>query len=224
MLSLPKILGLSTAFFTIAHAHFTLDYPPTRGFDEDLEPQFCGGFPLANNRSLFPLTGGVVEIDSHHETAQFVTLISFSSDPQSFTDFNTTSDGKAIPFLKPFIQIQGTGEACIPVDVASLNVPGVQNGTNATIQVQFNGGDGWLYQCADVTLVSSTNIVPRSCSNTTTITGISTVTAASGATGSSNQPSSTAGTSAPAKTGNSAGRLSSATGLALAAAVFAALL
>lgn len=34
MLSLPKILGISTAFFTIAHAHFTLDYPSTRGFDE----------------------------------------------------------------------------------------------------------------------------------------------------------------------------------------------
>ncbi|KAG9050272.1 hypothetical protein FS837_006713 [Tulasnella sp. UAMH 9824] len=227
MLTLPKILGISAALITAAQAHFTLDYPPTRGFDEacqDLEPEFCGGFPVANNRSLFPLTGGMVEIDSHHESAQFVTLISFSNNPQSFTDFNTTANGGSIPYLKPFIQIQGTGEACIPVDVASLNVPGVQNGTNATIQVQFNGGDGWLYQCADVTLVSSTDIVPRSCSNTTTITGISTVTAASGATGSSSQPSSTASTSAPASTSNAAARLGSASGLAVAAAVFAGLL
>ncbi len=35
---------------------------------------------------------------------------------------------------------------CIPVDIAALGINGVQNGTKATIMVQFNGGDGELYQ------------------------------------------------------------------------------
>jgi hypothetical protein len=26
----------------VANAHFTLDFPKTRGFDEDKEPEFCG--------------------------------------------------------------------------------------------------------------------------------------------------------------------------------------
>lgn len=75
-----------------------------------------------------------------------VTLISFDANPSAFSEFNQTSSGQPIPYLKPFIQLSGTGEVCIPVDIASLGVPGVQDGTNATIQVQFNGGDGELYQ------------------------------------------------------------------------------
>ncbi|KAG8920695.1 hypothetical protein FRC01_000637 [Tulasnella sp. 417] len=211
MLTLPKILGISTAFLTAVQAHFTLNHPPTRGFDEDLEPEFCGGFPVADNRTLFPLTGGLIDINSYHETAQFVTLISFSSDPQSFANFNTTANGQSIPYLKPYIQIQGTGEACYPVDVASLNIPGVQNGTNATIQIQFNGGDG-------------SDLGRNFLYNTTTITGVSSDTGVSGATVSSGQPSPTAGTSTPTTTRNAAGRLGSATGLAMAAALVAALL
>lgn len=42
-LSLSALVLLAST----ATAHFTLDYPRSRGFDEDIEPQFCGGFPNA---------------------------------------------------------------------------------------------------------------------------------------------------------------------------------
>jgi hypothetical protein len=38
------------------------------------------------------------------------------------------------------------GDACFPVNISSLGLPEVQNGANATIMVQFNGGDGDLFQ------------------------------------------------------------------------------
>src|SRR5438876_5638294 len=49
-------------------AHFTLDYPPPTGFDEDKEPTPpCGGFnPTVSNATNWPLSGGEIVIDSHH--------------------------------------------------------------------------------------------------------------------------------------------------------------
>jgi len=170
MLRLSKILGLA-ALVSTACAHFTLDYPQTRGFDEDLEPQFCGGFPFSN-RSLFPLSAGAIEIDSHHTSSVFVTLISFDQNPQNFSQFSTAPDGQSIPYLKPFIQLSGTGEMCVPVNVSALGIQGVGNGTNATIMVQFNGGDGELYQCADITLSTDPSIPIRQCTNTSTFVAI----------------------------------------------------
>ncbi|KAG8907765.1 hypothetical protein FRB99_002264 [Tulasnella sp. 403] len=167
-----RLSVVSLALFAAsASAHFTLDYPQTRGFDEDKEPQFCGGFPVGS-RSLFPLSGGMVDINSHHQSSEFVTLISFDANPTSFSEFNTTSSGQNIPFLIPFVKLQGTGTVCMPVNIAALNIQGVTNGTNATIQVQFNGGDGNLYQCADVTLTTD-SITPPACQNVSTILGVS---------------------------------------------------
>jgi len=38
-------------------AHFTLDYPVSRGFNDDAEPTGpCGGFDAVANRSQFPLS------------------------------------------------------------------------------------------------------------------------------------------------------------------------
>ncbi|KAK4705435.1 hypothetical protein P7C70_g763, partial [Phenoliferia sp. Uapishka_3] len=119
---------------SIASAHFTLDYPQTRGFDEDLEPQFCGGFNQSATRVPFPLSGGPILIDSHHPSAEVAILISFVDTPTTFANFNTTSSGASYGYLKGFGTITGEGEFCFNVDIASLNVPGVGNGTVATIQ------------------------------------------------------------------------------------------
>lgn len=40
------------AFAATASAHFTLDYPTSRGFDDDLEGQFCGSFTDVVSRTL----------------------------------------------------------------------------------------------------------------------------------------------------------------------------
>ncbi|EUC53836.1 nucleoporin-interacting protein NIC96, putative [Rhizoctonia solani AG-3 Rhs1AP] len=66
-----------------ASAHFTLDWPATRGFNEDIENQFCGGFSNAGARSSFPLGAAGVNIDSTHDTANVIVLISFDANPQT---------------------------------------------------------------------------------------------------------------------------------------------
>jgi len=152
----------------VVNAHFLLNYPQTRGFVEENEPNFCGGFTLSNNRSQFPLSGGIVSITSEHPKADVDILISFDSDPTTFAEFNKTSSGQSIPFLMPFTVMNAQGDACFPVNISSLGVSQAQNGANATIMVQFNGGDGELYQCADVVL-SDTFTVPlgTQCDNAT---------------------------------------------------------
>ncbi|TNY17665.1 hypothetical protein DMC30DRAFT_333637, partial [Rhodotorula diobovata] len=151
-------------------AHFTLDYPPTRGFDEDIESQFCGGFSTPSSaRTPFPLSGSApVTIGSHHASADVAIFLSLDSNPTSFADFNETSTGQSYGPLKPFGQISGTGDYCFTVDVASLGLSDLSNGTVATLQVEYNGGDGYLFQCADVVLVSDFSLPSNvSCANPT---------------------------------------------------------
>lgn len=40
---LKSVLSVA-AFAAMTSAHFTLDFPQTRGFDENKEPEFCGKF------------------------------------------------------------------------------------------------------------------------------------------------------------------------------------
>lgn len=53
VLSLAAVLLCSSA----AMAHYTLDYPASRGFNDDNEPTGpCGGFDTVKNRTEFPLS------------------------------------------------------------------------------------------------------------------------------------------------------------------------
>ncbi|KAF8708244.1 hypothetical protein RHS03_04195, partial [Rhizoctonia solani] len=155
-----------------AAAHFTLEWPRTRGFDEDIENQFCGGFPNAGPRSSFPLGASGVVIDSTHDTANVIVLVSFDANPQNITQFSNSSNGAQ---LTSFVKLEKQGEACIPVNIQSLGLSNVSNGTNATIQIQYDGGDGNLYQCADVTLLSDftapSNVSCASSASGTTTSG-----------------------------------------------------
>ncbi|CAE6495245.1 unnamed protein product [Rhizoctonia solani] len=217
---------MMTRFFAMAAlaasaaAHFTLDWPRTRGFDEDIENQFCGGFSSAGARSPFPLgASGVlidsagarspfplgasgVLIDSHHDTANVIVLISFDANPQNITQFSNSSNGAQ---LTNFIKLEKQGEACLPVNIQSLGLSNVSNGTNATIQIQYDGGDGNLYQCADVTLLSD-------------FTAPSNVTCASGATGTVSSTGAAATSTSPSGSGNGALTTQASAGLALGVA------
>jgi len=146
------------SFAPVVFAHFQLNYPPTRGFDDDKEPTpICGGFNSISNRTAFPLSGGQLQITSFHVTASVFAEISFDSNPSSFTQFNTSSNGT---IYNPLIEVNQIpeGAACWNVNVSSLGVTDAKNGTNATLVVIFDGGDGTLYQCADLVLTSDARI------------------------------------------------------------------
>ncbi|MBW0475085.1 hypothetical protein O181_014800 [Austropuccinia psidii MF-1] len=137
----------------LVSTHFTLDYPLTRGFSEDDEPKFCGGFPTnATGRHPFPLSGPApILINSHHSSAEVAIIIAFKSDPTTFADFNTSNK---VTFLRPFGRIEGRGPLCFNIDINSLasQVPNITDGTLATLQVEYNGGDSPLFQCSDLIL------------------------------------------------------------------------
>ncbi|KAF9347342.1 hypothetical protein BGX26_001165 [Mortierella sp. AD094] len=152
-------------------AHFILDYPPSRGFDDDAEPNApCGGFnAVPTNRSMFPLTNGFVDIDSFHPSSTVTINVAIGANPAA-ADF-TAAAASAIAINHP-------GHSCLSFNLTSI--PGAANNTNATIQLVYNGGDGPLYQCADVVLVTSApgfdktqciNDNGSPTSNTTTPTG-----------------------------------------------------
>ncbi|KAF8939298.1 hypothetical protein BGZ58_010195 [Dissophora ornata] len=133
-------------------AHFILDYPISRGFDDDAEPNApCGGFnAVPTNRSMFPLSGGFIDINSFHVSSTVTINIALGNNP-SAANFTAAA---ATPASSPTsISINHPGHSCLSLNLTSFT--GAVNNTNATIQVIYNGGDGELYQCADVVLVAN---------------------------------------------------------------------
>ncbi|RSH85456.1 hypothetical protein EHS25_004852 [Saitozyma podzolica] len=177
-LALVIALGASAAL-----AHFTLDYPTSRGFDDNNEPQFCGGFTNVETRQPFSLGSGPVWIDSHHTLATVDAFLSVSVDPTSFNDFNTTSNGTTIPMVTNFFQVN-EGEHCWNVNLGALGI-GLTNGSLVTLQIQYNGGDGNLYQCTDLVLLSNYTVPSNwTCTVDATVAGNATVSSSASATSS----------------------------------------
>ncbi|KLO13938.1 hypothetical protein SCHPADRAFT_795371, partial [Schizopora paradoxa] len=143
-----------------ASAHFQMQFPPPRGpFVEPNEVNFCDSYTDAvSNRSLFPLDNGYITLNSEHPVWTAAVLISIDQNPTNFSVFNISSSGIQLPFAVPFFQTTGEGAACIPVDIGKLNISGIGDGSNVTLQVEFNGGDGNLFQCTDITLSSNFSI------------------------------------------------------------------
>jgi hypothetical protein len=122
----------------IAAAHFTLDWPPSRGFDEDKMPTFpCGGYDTpSSNRTSIALKAGVLPVDItfHHSETAVSYLLALGSSPGD--NFNIT--------LEPTLGAHGLGEFClpnIPLDSKSLGVS-LHDGLNATLQVVTDGDNG----------------------------------------------------------------------------------
>ncbi|KAG1808517.1 hypothetical protein EV424DRAFT_1269675, partial [Suillus variegatus] len=151
---------------TAVQAHFQMQYPIPRGpFVEDSEPTFCDGYNDAvNNRTVFPFSNGIINMNSEHPLWTAEVLISTYQDPNNFSYFNSSSGYQVVV---PFFQQSGEGLYCFPIDIAAaaVNVSGIQDGANVTIQVLFNGGDGNLYQCADLTLSANLTVPPANASS-----------------------------------------------------------
>lgn len=79
-----------------------------------------------------------IVLDSEHATATITVLISFNQSPTGFADWTK-------PPLRDFFQTTDSS-ICIGVDIQSLNYPDAKDGANATLLVQYSGGDGDLYQ------------------------------------------------------------------------------
>lgn len=135
-LSLIALLATGLSVLQTASAHFQLVYPPTRGFDhdkEDVSP--CGNFNSVGNRTQFPLQDGFVQITSGHTSYSYEVKLVTGNNPQT-QDYNSS----AVTVAQG--QIDHPEGACLPLNIAN----NTQSGTNATLQVIFNGGDGALYQ------------------------------------------------------------------------------
>lgn len=156
---------LALALAPVALAHFTLEWPEKRGFDEDKEPTFpCGGFDtVSSQRTDFPISGAPIQINLGHQQTNVAVYMAVGDNP---------GDGFSV-VLYPQFQVSGYGDFCLG-DVSIPSNLNVSAGTKATIQVITNAhGEGGLYQvgidfrydhltklirskCADVNLVSTT--------------------------------------------------------------------
>ncbi|UZJ56393.1 hypothetical protein CBS101457_005713 [Exobasidium rhododendri] len=144
-LFLPSLLFLATTTL----AHFTLDYPYTRGFDEDAEATGpCGSFNTPNTtRTPWYYLDGPVEIDSHHDTAT-VQIFLGASNASTLLDFHSNN-------LTDVLPIAGQGEFCFKVNASS---PTRSSNTSAVLMVEHISVHGHLYQCSDVTFSSNASL------------------------------------------------------------------
>ena len=183
------------ALASVATAHFVLNYPTSRGFDDELEPQApCGGFNTVNStRSSFQLSGGQYQINSRHATANVE--VHFSSNGQNFSSQAVQS-----------YTITGLGTACLSLPQLS----GYSAGDNATLQVVYRAAseNEALYQCADIVLTSD-RVTPTTCTNATNIQISQLVNNGGGGSGGSSA-SSSVGTRSTASANSSSARSGSA--------------
>lgn len=158
---LASVAFVFTLLMAIANAHFEMQFPPPRGqFNDDDEVKFCDGYNSVGNRSTFPLDGGFFSMKSSHSPWTVGVIVATADNPTSFNDFSQ---------LVPFFQYQQAGIACFPLSFPPINGTSFRDGQNVTVQIVFDGGDGKLYQCADLTLSSSVKISSNvSCTNSTT--------------------------------------------------------
>ncbi|KAG1749698.1 uncharacterized protein EDB91DRAFT_1046516 [Suillus paluster] len=174
-------IALVAFISTAVQAHFQLQYPIPRGpFVQDSEPTFCDGYTNAvDNRTVFPLSNGVINMNSEHPLWSAGVIVSTYQNPINFSDFNSSS---GYQLAVQFFQQSGEGDYCFPIDLATSNIAGVKDGANVTIQIVFDGGDGTLYQCADLTLsanVTTPTGTTSDCTNVTSSSSTATTTATS---------------------------------------------
>jgi hypothetical protein len=119
-------------------AHFILNYPASRGFDEDTESTSpCGNYNTVGNRTQFPLTDGFVEIYSGHTSYSYTVNVIVNNDLSG--NYSTSDLIEVASGSRSYPQ-----DACLSLDITKN--ANVKDGVNGTIQVTFNGGDGILYQ------------------------------------------------------------------------------
>ncbi|CAG7848051.1 SubName: Full=Uncharacterized protein {ECO:0000313/EMBL:CCA71822.1} [Serendipita indica DSM 11827] len=211
MLTVAHLFAFA-ALLGYASAHFQLTYPASRGFDETKEPTApCGGFDTVGERVPFPLGAAYIKLASEHEQANVRVMISFKTNPTNISDFTNSTTGQTQAPVRDFFQVDGE-DICIGVNVKSIGYQNVTEGTPATLAVQYAGGDGNLFQCADIVLLSNATIPSNvTCSNEYNVpTG-------TGTGGSSGTP--TASSSTTSSTGGTERSISAATGASILALI-----
>nr|GAT58973.1 predicted protein [Mycena chlorophos] len=178
---LSSSLLVVASLLASASAHFQMQYPAPWGvFVEDNEPTFCDGYNGPSQPpTFFPLSGGVISLNSEHTNWVVAISITSKTDPTQFSDFApvtnvlSTDPTQFSDFAPVTNVLSATGEGlfCLPFDLSKTNATGFVDGMNATIQVEFNGGDGNLFQCAEVTLTKE--VAQPGCSNGTGVASAS---------------------------------------------------
>ncbi|KAI7286673.1 hypothetical protein KC345_g1028 [Hortaea werneckii] len=206
MLAFHHILAIAVAATGLARAHTVITYPGWRGnnlhtngtlpetnpdtigvdFYEDGTTGFpygmqwiypCGGMPLTQNRTKWPVSGGAVSIQPGwfpgHSKALFYINIGIQEQGQS------NPPNMSHPVVHPF-QITGPnnsyygGQFCLPQVGTPANLS-LEVGQNITIQVIETAQHGAaLYSCVDVTLVDDKDgdyeeVTPDNCYNSSDI-------------------------------------------------------
>lgn len=136
------VLSLVATFAAQSHAHFLLNYPPTIGFDDDLEATApCGSFSVnfAKDKVVdWHVGGDALAMTSIH--------------PQATWLFRATLDQTASgnwTDLLPAVRQTGLGNYC----ETGVTAPASFAGSKGVIQVVQDAPDGILYQvsfCLDV--------------------------------------------------------------------------
>jgi hypothetical protein len=106
-----------------------------------------------------------------------------------------------------------TGATCWTVDMSSLNI-GLVNGSLVTLQIQYDGGDGSLYQCTDLILLDNYTVP----SNETCTTSAAGAPITNGTVSSAVASASSSASAVSASAGASSGAATSASGSASASA------
>jgi hypothetical protein len=113
-------------------------------------------------RNTFPLGDAYIVLSSEHAAATITVLISFNQNPTTFPDWTNSTTGQPQPRLRDFFQTTSSS-ICIEVDIQSRNYADAKDGANATILVQYSGGDGDLFQVTR-TPDNLANLLKSSCS------------------------------------------------------------
>lgn len=113
-------------------AHFELNFPPSRGSNDENQATFpCGGYSQTQNRTRVSSTEVPVSVKLGHTENLFQILLAIGDDVGSSFNYE----------LLPTIREMGPGDFCL----SSIPVPSnlnITDGTNATIQVITNSHDG----------------------------------------------------------------------------------
>ena len=138
MFNLPSLSLAFLTLLTVTHAHFILNYPPTLGFDDDLEAEApCGSFTLISGND----SSAALAVDGFP-------LALVSTHPQASWLVRTTTDTTAPvrwSAVMPVVNQDGLGAFCLP----AVKLPASLAGQTGAIQVIQSAVDGLLYQVSE---------------------------------------------------------------------------
>ncbi|ERS98651.1 GPI anchored cell wall protein [Sporothrix schenckii 1099-18] len=153
--------ALLLAASAVVSAHFTLDYPPTIGFNDDKESIGpCGSFTpdfSKDNVTDFHVGGDNVAINLLHPQGTWLYRATLD---QTATGNNWTQ-------LHPETLQTGLGKFCQP----AIAVPESWAGKKGVLGIVVDAPDGLLYQCASVNFVAGAATQNQStCTNSSGVT------------------------------------------------------